>query len=218
MKQDVLMIAVGVLGGCLVAILGLQWWGGDEAADPGEPVAPAPALDLDHLAAEIAQRLERIQATELLPLPPDQGFEPAAAPAEAERAPVPTASSSGGDLEARLRAVEERMQTLEEAIRDGGWLDPPPDLGLLRTGPRVRDWDALKELAQTYWNDPQAAVDSVLFLDQAEVLGRFGPPTSVTRKNEWYYRITDWSELFVVYVELRFVNGYVSRLHVRRSA
>ncbi len=218
MKQDALKIAVGVLVGILIAIVGRQWLAGSAGANEEERVASEPPIDLDLLAEKVASRIESPSGGEFLPIPGHLRLEPADEDSEPVRVPVPTASVEGatGDTDARLLAIEERLMTLEEAIRAGEWLDPPPDPYLLRNARQTRDWELLEELARTWWKDPQAAADSVLYLDYGEVLARYGRPTSITRKNEWYYRLPRENGLVVPYIELRFVNGHVTHMCVRR--
>jgi hypothetical protein len=107
--------------------------------------------------------------------------------------------------------MEAKLSAIEAAIREGKPIDPPPSAELLRSMSSLpRNWDALGELFRLYVEDPIAAADGVRFWTYSEVLLAYGPPTSITRENMWYYRRSPQDSRDPDWLRFIFIGGYVS--------
>jgi hypothetical protein len=221
-------VTLALAGGLGVGLVG-GYLGGSQATAP-----PAPQSVTQQSQRDFEERFDALESL-LRQAIASERLTPAAATTPTEfliqpSSPAPArvpASSDPAPLVALQEQVAELgrlVQSWDETVRGGlPPALPPSREQLLATG-GSRHWPALEALWQVEQSEGAIrAADSVRFLDYAEVLARFGAPTSISfgdgQWSLWYRREATFAAtgelLGPTSARFLFVDGYVSTVHLK---
>jgi hypothetical protein len=116
-------------------------------------------------------------------------------------------------LAARLGRLEQRIETMTAALEAHGRVAIYPTAEQLRAARKPADWTEIARLSAAFVGEREAGLSMVRFLTFDEILGRFGPPTTINAQGNWFYERPEGIALGPETIELDFVNGYVVSLH-----
>ena len=219
-KHEVVLVAISAFGGASLAIVASVFF--DRARTQPEPLSSGPDINVQQLGDELVRRLINELPRDPVDADPAPASQRAATTVDdvlSERGAVtrrvPITSTDEEVFEVILKQfgqLDSRLSAIEAALREGKSIDPPPSAELMRSISIPRNWDALGMFYQRYVDDPIAAADVARFMNYSEVLRTYGPPTSMTRENMWYYRRGAKDDRAPDWIRFLFINGYVSNV------
>jgi len=206
MSKGVFVVVLGVVG--VIALL--AWFFGSVLESGSTQAAPPPSQhssEVIDLLRSIDQRLARMESRldGVRPAPPPVASEKGSLDSgESSRSPVD--STTLGEL---LAAVRELRSTILTSNLGSG---EKRLTQIVQTKP-APDWQEWQQLYDQFQGRDELIEKSLYLQTRAEILARFGRPTSIWNNGNWAYD-RETSKGLVRYVEVRFMDGLVTGLDI----